>query len=199
MLGARSVSLMVSTPSVTHKKNWLQKHLSSAKKAIQRGRSKRSSVISSAEGASELPTTPSVKLWAAASLTLDESALHQGMTQPRTVCASLKHQSRSEPSLYRLPSTWCTIASLSLARCAALVYCCKCVGLMCYCSWISMLGWTLTRVSQRRLLNFSPPSSKRGQCECSWCGADSVCLFLFLSSTVDCAKQGISIVQLKSM
>jgi hypothetical protein len=76
MLGARSVSLMVSTPSVTHKKNWLQKQLSSAKKAILRGRSKRSSAISSAEGAGELPTTPSVKLWAAASSTLDESTLY---------------------------------------------------------------------------------------------------------------------------
>jgi hypothetical protein len=76
MLGAHSVSLMVSTSSVTHKKNWLQKQLSSAKKAILRGRSKRSSVISSAEGAGELPTTPYVKLWAAASSTLDESTLH---------------------------------------------------------------------------------------------------------------------------
>ncbi len=76
MLGAHSVSLMVSTPSVTHKKNWLQEKLSSAKKVILRGRSKRSSVISSAEGAGELPTIPSVKLWAAASSTLDESTLH---------------------------------------------------------------------------------------------------------------------------
>jgi hypothetical protein len=55
MLGAHSVSLMVSTPSVTHKKNWLQKQVSCAKKAILRGRSKRASVISSAEGAGELP------------------------------------------------------------------------------------------------------------------------------------------------
>jgi hypothetical protein len=76
MLGAHSVSLMVSTPSVTHKKNWLQKHLFCAKKAILRGRSKRSSVISSAEGLGELPTTPSVKLWAAASSTLDENTLY---------------------------------------------------------------------------------------------------------------------------
>jgi hypothetical protein len=134
MLGARSVSLMVSTPSVIHKKNWLQKQLSSAKRAILRGRSKRSSVISSAEGAGELPTTPSVKLWAAASSTLDESTLHQGMTQPRTASAFLKHQSRSKPSLYRLPNTWCTIASMSLAKCAALVSYCECVRLMaCEC------------------------------------------------------------------
>jgi hypothetical protein len=166
MLGARSVSLMVSTPSVTHKKNWLQKQLSSAKKAILRGRSKRSSVISTAEGAGELTTTPSVKLWAAASSTLDESALHEGMTQPRTVCAFLKHQSRSKPSLYRLPSTWGTIASLSLARCAVLVYDCKCVRLMCCCSCIGRWRWTLTRLSQRRLLSFSSLSSKMGQCEC---------------------------------
>ena len=68
---------MVSTPSVTHKKNWLQKQLSCAKKVILRGRSKRSSAISSAEWAGELPTTPSVKLWAAASSTLDESALYE--------------------------------------------------------------------------------------------------------------------------
>jgi hypothetical protein len=102
--------------------------------------SKRSSVISSAEGAGEQPTTPSVKLWAAASSTLDESTLHQGMTQLRTACAFLKHQSRSKPSLYRLPSTWCTMASLSLARCAALVYYCKCVRLMCACSCISRLS-----------------------------------------------------------
>ncbi len=74
MLGAHSVSLMVSTPSVTHKKNWLQKQLSSAKKAILRERS--SSVISSTEGAGELPTTPSVKLWAAAS-SLDERTRHE--------------------------------------------------------------------------------------------------------------------------
>ncbi len=32
MLGAHSVSLMVSTSSVTHKKNWLLKQLFSAKK-----------------------------------------------------------------------------------------------------------------------------------------------------------------------
>ena len=85
MLGAHSVSLMVSTPSVTHNKKWLQKQLSCAKKAILRGRSKRSSVISSAEGAGELPTTPSVKLWAAASSTLDESTLHEsdGTTEDR--------------------------------------------------------------------------------------------------------------------
>ncbi len=71
---------------------------------------------------------------------------------------------------------------------------------MCYCcSCISRLRWTLTRVSQRRLLSFSALSSKRGQCECTWCGADWVCLFLFLSSTVVGAKQGSSIVQLKSM
>jgi hypothetical protein len=40
---------------------------------------------------------------------------------------------------------------------------------------------------------------EKRSCECSWCGADWVCLFLFLSSTVDGAKQGSSIVQLKSM
>jgi hypothetical protein len=43
MLGAHSVALMVSPPSVTHTKNWLQKRLFCANKIILRVSSKRSS------------------------------------------------------------------------------------------------------------------------------------------------------------